>query len=348
MNTPSGTIASIVRLRAWKLALAGPTLYWYFPIFYVLLATRPSVDPIGLTALFVVLMLSASWGFLLNDLADREADSKSGRGDALHGHGLGRRTMWALVLVTAGCSWAVVFLIGGGYVFKLVLAIDYLVGAAYSLRPVKLKVRRFWGFFANSVMERPLPILVFLTYMNYYTALTVLFPLLMELTWSVFKHQAADIRGDIEAGVTTFAVSLGERLSNKIVMLFLNPLSVLCLLVLAAVAWASVPGLAFPLASAFTVTAAAVAAAFLAERSGMLTVYVTPTDPPYIIALNLSYRYAILTTMAYGVLAFFGERYLPLLAILAVTLAYQTLAYAKLAKGIMRQRETVALTSIEK
>jgi len=351
----SGTLTSIVRLRAWKLALAGPTLYWYFPIFFVLLATKPHVDPVGLTALFVVLMLSASWGFLLNDLADREADSKSGRADALHGHGLSRGTMWVLVLLTAECSWAIVFLIGGGYVFKVVLAVDYLIGAIYSVPPIKLKVRRFWGFLANSVMERPLPILVFLAYMHYYTALTLLFPLLMELTWSVFKHQAADIKEDIEAHVTTFAVSLGERLSNKIVMQFLNPLSVLSLLFLTAIAWMSIPRIALLLASAFVITAAAVAVAFVAERAGRLTVYVTPTDPPYIIALNLSYRYVILPAMAYGVLVAFGVRYLPLLAILVITLGYQTAAYVKLARSMSGRRlagpavrEETARTSTEK
>jgi hypothetical protein len=336
MSSPRGTLASIVRLRAWKLAVAGPALYWYFPIFYVLLSTRPHVNPLGLTALLVVLMLSASWGFLLNDLADREADSKSGRADALHGHALSARVMWALILSTAIFSWLIVLLIGGGYAFKVVLAIDYLIATLYSVRPAKLKVRRFWGFLANSVMERPLPILVFLSYMHYYTVLTILFPLLMELTWSVFKHQAADIKEDIEANVMTFAASLGETLSNKIVQEFLNPLSVLSLLLLVGLAWLSIPGQRLLLGLAFLVTAVALSVAFFAERRGKLTVYITPTDPPYIIALNLSYRYVILPIMAYGVLAVFGAEYLPLVAILAVTLGYQTLAYVKIARSIAR------------
>jgi len=62
-------------LRAWKLALLGPAPYWYFPIFYVLLSTDTGVSSLGLAALVVAMMLSASWGFLLNDLADREADA---------------------------------------------------------------------------------------------------------------------------------------------------------------------------------------------------------------------------------------------------------------------------------
>ncbi|HUI01146.1 MAG TPA: UbiA family prenyltransferase [Nitrososphaerales archaeon] len=329
-----GTLASVVGLRAWKLALAGPSVYWYLPIFYVLLSTQPHVDPVGLAALFMVMMLSASWGFLLNDLADREADAKSGRADLLHGHGLSRAAMWTLIILCAAVSWLVVFLIGGGYVFKAVLAVDYLIATLYSVRPAKLKVRKFWGFLANSLMERPLPILVFLTYMDYYTPATILFPVLMELSWSVFKHQAADIKEDLAAHVMTFAASLGERLSYRIVKWFLNPLSVLSLLFLVGLSWLSIPGLRAPLALTFVVMAGAVALAFAGEATGKVKVYITPTDPPYIIALNLTYRYVLLVVMAYGTIAMRPGYYL-MDVLFAITLCYQTVAYY----GILRKRK---------
>jgi hypothetical protein len=324
-------LASILGLRAWKLALAGPSLYWYFPIFFALLTSATAVSPLGLAALVIVMMVSAAWGFLVNDLADRAADSKSGRADVLHGHGLGARAMVALILATAGVSWVVVFLIGGGYVFKAVLAVDYAIAVLYSVRPAKLKVRRFWGFLANSLMERPLPILVFLTYMNYYTYATIALPVLMELTWSVFKHQTADIKGDIGSGVTTFAASLGEQLSMKIVMKALNPLSVASLLALVAMAWLGVKDLRGPLAGVLVVSGLAILAAFLGERRGKVKTYITPTDPPYIIALNMCYRYVVLPVMAYGVLVDLASYY-PLLLLLAVSLGYQSAAYAQIAR----------------
>jgi 4-hydroxybenzoate polyprenyltransferase len=333
VNSPRGTLASIVGLRAWKLALLGPAPYWFFPIFYVLLSTATGVSAIGLTALVVAMMLSASWGFLLNDLADRDADAKSGRADALHGHGLSMRTMWALVLLTAIVSWAIVFLIGGGWAFKIVLAVDYFVATIYSVRPLKLKVRKFWGFFANSVMERPLPILVFLAYMHYYTPQTIILPVLMELTWSVFKHQAADVKEDIAANVITFAASLGEKLSTAIVRKVLNPISVFSLLLLTAMAWLAIDYLRTLLLASFLVTAIAIFAAYLGERTGRLTVYITPTDPPYIIALNLSYRYILLPVLAIGILAY-RPSYLPAVALLVITLGYQSAAYVKLARNV--------------
>jgi UbiA prenyltransferase family protein len=320
-------------MRAWKLALVGPTPYWFFPIFYVLLSTDTGVSAIGLTALVVAMMLSAAWGFLLNDLADRDADARSGRADDLHGHGLSKRAMFALILLTAVVSWAIVFLIGGGWVFKLVLAVDYIVATMYSVQPLKLKVRKFWGFLANSVMERPLPILVFLAYMHYYTPETIVLPLLMELTWSVFKHQAADVREDIKANVITFAASLGEKLSTTIVRKVLNPVSVLSLLILTAMAWWAIDDLRTLLLASFLITAFAILVAYLGELSGRLTVYITPTDPPYIIALNLSYRYVILPVMAFGVIEY-RPAFLPLVVLLAIALGYQGVAYIKIMRKV--------------
>jgi UbiA prenyltransferase family len=324
---------SIFKLRAWKLALAGPSVFWFFPIFFVLLSTHPAVSALGLLGLLVVLIISASWGFLVNDLADRLADSKSGRADALHGHDLGKSTMVSLILLTGVLSWVVVFFIGGGYPFKVVLAFNYLVAVLYSVPPVKLKVRKFWGFLANSLIERPLPILVLLSYMGYYTALTVVLPVLVELTWSVFKHQAADVRGDALANVKTFAVYLGEAKSYRIVKYFLNPLSVVSLLSLIAIGWFGIPDLSLPLGVCFLFTMVGCTAAWLAERAGRLNLYLTPTDPPYVIFLNVSYRFVLLPVLAYGVLTL-TPSYYALVLLLTLTLGYQAFAYAGLLRSL--------------
>lgn len=327
-------IASIVRLRAWKLAIAGPSVYWYFPIFYALLTTTQNVNPIGLVALLVVMMISASWGFLLNDLFDREADSRSGRADVIHGHTLKESTMKLLIISTAVLSWVVVFLIGGNYVFKIVLALDYLIGTLYSLPPIKLKIRRSWGFLANSLMERPLPILVFLSYMNYFNVYTILLPIMMELTWSVFKHQTADVRQDIEAHVNTFAAYLGENLSTNIVKFFLNPLSVFSLLFLNLIGILNINALVLPLELVILMTSIGVIMAFFAERAGAVTTYITPTDPPYIMFLNLSYKFLLLPVMAYGVLRF-DSSYYPLFLLLMATLMFHAYAYWKFARNAL-------------
>jgi 4-hydroxybenzoate polyprenyltransferase len=321
--------SALLDLRAWRLALAGPSIFWYFPVFYVLLATGLAPDPLGLFGVLIALVTSASWGFLLNDLADRESDARSGREDSLHGHGIGRRGMYAMILLTTGVSWALVFAAGGGLVFKGVLALNYAIAYLYSAPPARLKVRRFWGFLANSLIERPLPILVLLTYVGFYAPETVLLPILMELSWSVFKHQAADVKGDVAAGITTFAVSLGEQTSNRIVDSFLNPASAASLLALTAMAALAIPGLSLAMGVVFVAILAGEAGAYLAERKGRLTVRFTRTDPPYIIVMNLAYRYLLLPVMAAEVMLLRPEYY-ALVVFLAACLLFQARLYAGL------------------
>ncbi|MFI5420656.1 MAG: UbiA family prenyltransferase [Nitrososphaerales archaeon] len=339
-------IASIASLRAWKLAIAGPSVYWYFPVFYALMTTQPNSSPIGLALLFVVLMVSASWGFLLNDLFDREADAKSHRADASHGHGLSKRSMLILILSTAALSWAIVFLIGSSPIFKGVLAINYLIAIFYSMPPIKLKIRKFWGFLANSLMERPLPILVLLSYLGYYNIMTIILPIMMELTWSVFKHQAADVKEDIAVHVTTFATYLGEELSSKIVRFVLNPLSVVTLLTLVVLSWYNIASLRTLLAIGFALILFGIVTAYIAERRGIITTYITPTDPPYIMFLNLSYRFILLPIMAYGLLVL-RPNYFPLLVLLIITLGFHAYAYAKIGKRILSRKQPKQISSAE-
>ena len=338
-----GGLSSLLGLRAWKLALAGPSVFWFFPVFFVVLSSSPAAplpggpSPIGLAGVMVALMISASWGFLLNDLFDREADSAGGRSDDLHGHGLGTGTLWGLIVATASASWVLIFLSGGGYAYKVILAFNYLVAILYSVPPVKLKVRGFWGFLANSLMERPLPIIVLLAYMEYFTAFTVVLPLLMEATWSVFKHQAADIGDDVQAGVRTFAVRLGKGTSERIVMEFLNPLSVVSLLALVSITVAEVPSLYLPLSAALVAMVAGVGASYAAERSGRLTFKATPTDPPYIMFLNFSYRYLLLPVLAAGVM-YSRPEYYPVNLLLVLTLVYVAPGYLKIGRKLLRAK----------
>jgi len=135
--------------------------------------------------------------------------------------------------------------------------------------------------------------------------------------------------------VRTFAVLLGEGRSESIVNYFLNPVSVLSLLSLIALAWVAIPTLGLSLAVCFAVTAAGVLAAVAIRRAGYISRYFTPTDPPYIMALNLSYRYVLLPVMAYGV-AVLSAPQLPILVLLLITLAYQGFAYIGMVRSYLR------------
>ena len=102
----------------------------------------------------------------------------------------------------------------------------------------------------------------------------------MELTWSVFKHPAADVKEDVNANVATFAASRGEKLSIRIDRTVVNPLNVFSLLFLIGLAWEATPSMRSLLEFVFIVTAATILVGLFAERAGKFNVCITPTDSP--------------------------------------------------------------------
>ncbi|MCL4519739.1 MAG: hypothetical protein M1587_11150 [Thaumarchaeota archaeon] len=82
-------------------------------------------------------------------------------------------------------------------------------------------------------------------------------------------------------------------------------------------------------------TSIGVLLAFFAERRGAMTTYITSTDPPYIMFLNLSYKFLLLPVMAYGVLNLVPA-YFPIVILLIATLGYHAYEYSKFARKVLR------------
>ena len=317
------------------MAVAGPAVYWYFSLFYVLAITGFGSRVLQILLVFLALILSAAWGFLLNDLFDRYADSIAGRTPEERGHTLSMKTLGGVVVMTAGLSWGLIFAAGGNLTYKLVLAAAYILSFLYSVPPIKLKSRAFLGFLADSLMERPLPILVIFASVGYYGIETILFPILTELIRSVFKHQADDYEKDALANVRTFAVSLGRDLTHKIVFNVLNPLSVLATLAFGVVAWINLPSLRWIVFPIILVMAVGVLLSLLLQRQGLLRSYTTLTDPPYIMFLSMAYKVLLLPALAFGILILKQEFY-PLMILLAISLAPHLKYYGGLIPIITR------------
>ena len=321
-------------LRAWQMALAGPPIYWYFSLYYILLSGYTE-SIVRILLIFLSLILSVAWGFLLNDLFDRKSDKMGPKGGRERGHELSLKMLSALVILTGGLSWLIVLVLGGNHVYKLVLLSGYVLSVLYSVPPVKLKARTYLGFIADSVMERPIPILVLFTFMGSFGFEMILFPILAELTWSVFKHQAADYDEDAAANVRTLAVAFGRDLSFKIVYKFLNPISVISVLVLIGIAWLRIPSLKAPLTIITVIIMIGVIASFLVGRSGGLSIYATVTDPPYIMFLNVAYKLLLLPVVSLW-LALARFEYVPLVILLGLSLIPHIKYYARLGPMFLR------------
>ena len=326
-------LSAVFRLRAWYMAFFGPVEIWYFSVFYLSIATGFALPSLTVLALVVSLMLYEAWGVLLNDVFDRESDAVAGKSGRERGHRLGTGVMAALVLAAAAANWALVLLLKPDAVYVAAWAIAYFIGTIYSAPPFRLKNRGLLSFFCNSVLERPIPVVLIFLFYGYYGPEIVAFPVLSELVWSVFKHQVHDYEKDLKANLRTFAVMLGRETSYKIVKFAINPLSVVSVIAFALISASSIPEYSWLFVASALVVAAGVAALLLLEWRSR--VYSDPLDPPYILFLNFAFIITLLCGMA-AVVAVSQPLYLPLVVLFVLSLPPYLRYYAPLVGKLLR------------
>jgi len=312
-------ITPVLKLRAWRLALAHLAPYWFLAVAY-LLSTRNPPQHQSLLLAFLALILSAAWGFLLNDYFDSKFDKTSGKDLEERGHPLGKKTRVTLIVITAVSGWGLMIASGGDRSSLVLLGVAYALSYMYSAEPIRLKEKGAMGLVANSLMERPLPILTLFAHASQLGPNAFLFATLSELTWTVFKHQVADLEADRLAGLRTGAVILGRETSNLIVSRILNPLGVVSTVGLVlmfnatAVSWAVPPILA---GYVLAVVLGALVGGRLFQRA-------TPTDPSYVMTSNAFLKLVI--TPAFLMSA--SPSYLPLLLLLAISVSLTLFHYS--------------------
>lgn len=290
----------VLKLRAWRLAVSGPILFSYFPLFYLILLEGGTRSPVQIALLLLAIVLYFANGFLINDLADRGNDQRAGVRSASRGHDLSTGQMLALILLTGGLSVAMSVAIRGDLIFYSLWAIAFLLSVFYSVPPIAMKRRGLSGAVCDSLIERPLPILIIFSFFGNYGLETIAFPILSELSWSVFKHQIADYDRDKVSGVRTLSVRLGKSRSMALLKWFLNPVSVASQLLLLLIAGLTIPSVRLAMESLGLVYIVGVVIAGLAESR--IDFRTTPTDPPYIMFSNFAYKLLILPTMAFFVI----------------------------------------------
>jgi len=310
-------MSTVLGLRAWNMAFLGPVEIWYFSVFYLSLATQFQVPVLSALALVVSLMLYEAWGVLVNDIYDREVDLAAGKSGVRRGHTLDPTLMWALVLAAASASWALVLATHPTPVLVATWLVAYSLGILYSVPPFRFKNRGLLSLVCNSVLERPLPVLIIFLFFRYYGLETILFPILSELVWSVFKHQVHDYDEDLKANVRTYAVQIGKSLSYRVVRFVINPLGVLSVLAFAASAAIKVPEYSSVFLASLGITVVGVAVLLILER--LTLVYTDPLDPPYMLFLDFSFLVTVILALAVIVLVR-QPTYLPLVALFILSL----------------------------
>ena len=212
----SQNIIALVRAKEWWSYKLAPVLGTAYAI-----ASIANISLISLWSTFlfmlVALVIGASYASLINNLCDQKEDQLSGKPNYLIG-----RSKFFITWILIGCI--IPGLIVSGLLIQVPLAFsiyiaNWLLFTIYSLPPIRLKNRSFWGGLAIAVGENLIPQMfaVFLIMNKTGKSLSALL-LTMIAIWaftsglrSILWHQIIDFENDHRAGINTFAVNTSTQ-----------------------------------------------------------------------------------------------------------------------------------------
>jgi len=275
--------------------------------------TRPNL--IALLLLILTLGLYLAYGVLVNDFFDRELDIAAGKFAAKRGH-LNSKPELALTLILILVAIvALIIWINRGIVFDLLWLIAILMATAYSGPPMRLKTKGAVGFLTDSIIEKPLPILIVFAFFGYYGFEIFLFPVFGELIDSVFKHQVEEYELDAKSGVTSFAIQLGKDRSIRAEDKIVHPLNVLSVVSVMVICFFELPKISWVILLSITLIVIGLFVMLFLERHGRVRVGFPFPDPPIVGYLNFGFRTIFLAALAISILVD-AQQYFPL-AVLA-------------------------------
>jgi 4-hydroxybenzoate polyprenyltransferase len=212
MKMTRGTnLRSLIRWKDWSF---DKVLSLFFVAFYVALVDGLFYPfyLVQFAVLLVFAILSAAYGFLTNDLGDREIDRRQGKFNAFHHLDPTFAPPLLVGLLLAAALVGFPFWQAPG--FLLLWGLWVVIATAYSLPPVRLKERGLWGVIAPAVAQSVLPPLLFFAAFDHLMAWdTVLLVAYfgMKGVSIALGQQKQDLGGDLRTETTTFAVQVGQE-----------------------------------------------------------------------------------------------------------------------------------------
>ena len=218
-------LTMILKMSGWKVFFFADVHAYLMAVFYILLVTQT----LGYDLLWKVLALIVSLGvyliaqFHINDFYDMPTDKMAGRYREVHD--MPKIQVVILILLVVLLSYAVTLILIGQPLYTLIYTITYLVGLFYSAPPLRFKGRGIYGIISNILMEKDLPLLLIISFFQYFTV-DAMFLLVLFSLWhleGILTHQYVDYEVDLKAGVRTFVVEIGSKKTLKILK-FLQPI----------------------------------------------------------------------------------------------------------------------------
>jgi 4-hydroxybenzoate polyprenyltransferase len=211
--------------RNWAVIYYNSAIENVFPIFYIALHDRLfSWRFVGDFFLFFLFsMFSTTYGYLVNDLSDRDLDRSHKKANTFEDDSSLKAALIVIFSLILSLVFASNFWGRQGF-FPLWLG-WFLITTFYSLRPIRLKERGKVGLAFVVVAQRVLPTLIAFAAFDHWDASTVLvFTLYMCFRGlsSDVNHQLEDYRKDSMTGTGTYAVKSGFETTRKLFRLSLK------------------------------------------------------------------------------------------------------------------------------
>lgn len=219
-------IINIMRLRAWKFPLFTVNIHvCYLVIFYLLLITNFSRNIWDVLLLLIAVSLYQSYGSLINDYFDMPYDKLAGKKKPIYE--LREWQIIGLLVVITFINFSLVLFVIHDIVFTFIFLIAYFLATFYSAPPLRFKDRALIGFICDSIIEKPLPVLLIFCFFSHFEIDTLLFVLLAGTVqlYTVIKQQINDYENDILTKTNTFVVSIEKEKAEKILNTYFYPIN---------------------------------------------------------------------------------------------------------------------------
>ncbi len=204
-------ILTFIRWKEW-----GPDKITYFFTFFFYLALRERIPPHLFLPDFLIgiafISSLAVFGYLSNDLGDRETDMVQGKRNSLSGLSPPAVALIFAVVVI------LMFILGLRFIqqrwFVVLWGAQVVLAVSYSLLPLRLKSRGWPGLAANIIAQYTLPVALIFSILEDYGSLEMLVMTLCATAAGAdkeFSHQIYHLTPDMASETRTLAVRLGPE-----------------------------------------------------------------------------------------------------------------------------------------
>lgn len=260
------SLIRFARLRAWYVGLFTANGHVaFFAVFYILLTTNAARSPSESLVAIAWVWVYQAYMFLVNDLFDLPFDKIAGKENALERFSRRTVVVTLTLLISAGFS---IFLLRKSQSLAVLVLSAYFLATAYSAPPFRLKTRGVWGFVADSIMEKPLPVLIIFAFLNEINTDAIVFALLSETLqlMTVLKQQIDDYEGDLASGVHTFAIQLGRSRSDFLLRAIFYPMNMFSIAVFSVFVGSKIDSAPGSLSFAWTIMVVTAVLLFASRR----------------------------------------------------------------------------------